>query len=100
MEVHHPRVLALPVEEWPAWAWLIVLAREPQDKGLGDTAVHVIGDASSEWFKRWFHEKFGRSCGCTNRQRWMNLRYAYPEFIALQSKDDHVKTVTLANDMT
>ena|SRR5436190_18391892 len=71
------RIEPLPHGEWPAWTLLLELARQPSDTGLGDTIVHVIGETQSERFKRWFHEKFGRSCGCTERQRWLNQKFAY-----------------------
>ena len=65
---------------WPVWAgkWA-TLARVfwPDDIGLGDTAVHIIGDARSARFKKWFEEKHGKSCGCTDRQRWLNARFPY-----------------------
>jgi hypothetical protein len=39
--------------------------------------VHVIGDTRSERFKEWFQEKFGQSCGCTERQAWLNRKFPY-----------------------
>ena len=66
-----------PMNEWPAWTWLIMLARKPEDKGLGDTVVHLIGDTRSDRFKAWFKEKFGKSCGCAERQRWLNRKFPY-----------------------
>ena len=63
--------------DWPAWTILVELARQEGDKGLGDTVVHLIGDTRSERFKAWFQEKFGKSCGCTERQAWLNARYPY-----------------------
>jgi hypothetical protein len=71
------RVSPLPREQWPLWARAIAKFRRDSDVGLGDTVVHLIGDTRSERFKKWFARKFGRSCGCTDRQRWMNQRYPY-----------------------
>jgi len=71
------RVHPLPRDEWPKWAKDLAHYRQPEDKGLGDTIVHVIGDARSEKFKRWFKEKFRGNCGCLERQRWLNQRFPY-----------------------
>lgn len=70
-----PRIY--PFERWPEWAKDIAAARQPGDAGLGDTVVHLIGDTRSENFKKWFQEKFGRSCGCTERQAWLNRLFPY-----------------------
>jgi len=59
-----------------AESWKNGIHRE-SDSGLGDTAVHLIGDANSAKFKHWFEEKFGRSCGCTDRQKWLNRKFPY-----------------------
>ncbi len=71
------RVRPLPMDQWPQWAKDLAQHRRPEDIGLGDTLVHLIGDARSETFKRWFKEKLGKSCGCTERQRWLNQRFPY-----------------------
>jgi hypothetical protein len=67
----------LPFNQWPAWARDTAQSRQPEDTGLGDTLVHIIGDARSEKFKQWFTRKFGKSCGCAERQRWLNQQYPY-----------------------
>lgn len=71
------RVHPLPPSDWPAWAKDIAESRQPQDTGLGDTLVHVIGDERSAAFKEWFSKTFGKGCGCTARQRWLNARFPY-----------------------
>ena len=72
-----PRVEAVPFDQWPLWARVIAKFRRADDLGLGDTVVHLIGDARSEHFQKWFARKFRRSCGCTDRQRWLNRRFPY-----------------------
>jgi hypothetical protein len=71
------RIRPLPMDQWPAWAKDLAQDRQPEDAGLGDTIAHVIGDARSERFKKWFKEKLGATCGCIERQRWLNQRFAY-----------------------
>lgn len=71
------RVTPLAPEKWPLWANVIRKFARKGDTGLGDTVVHLIGDARSERFKKWFARKFGRSCGCTERQAWLNRHYPY-----------------------
>jgi hypothetical protein len=76
------RLPPVPITEWPLWARALARFRRPTDTGLGDTIVHVIGDTRSEKFKRWFQRKFGRTCGCTERQRWLNRKFSYVSFPA------------------
>lgn len=74
-----PRNPPTPFTEWPLWARAAAKFRHPQDRGLGDTIVHLIGNTRSERFKKWFNRKFGRTCGCTERQRWLNQKYPYTD---------------------
>jgi len=73
-----PRIEPIAEADWPAWAKIAAWkAREQQDLGLGDTIVRLIGNTRSAAFKKWFQETFGQSCGCTERQRWLNARFPY-----------------------
>lgn len=74
-----PSVKPLAISEWPAWVKVLSKSkyRRSEDSGLGDTLVHVMGDANSARFKKTFARLFGRSCGCTERQRWLNTKYPY-----------------------
>lgn len=67
----------VPMEKWPVWAMEIYHQRQPQDTGVGDTVIHLIGDTRLLKFKTWFKEKIGRNCGCSERQNWLNARYPY-----------------------
>ncbi|HXT10394.1 MAG TPA: hypothetical protein VN873_02440 [Candidatus Angelobacter sp.] len=75
--IHPNRIAPVPITEWPLWARAVAKIRRPTDMGLGDTVVHLIGNTRSEKFRKWFHRKFGRTCGCTERQRWLNQKYPY-----------------------
>jgi hypothetical protein len=68
----------MPFEEWPAWAQDLANSRQSEDAGLGDTATHQIGDTASKKFQEWFLKILGKSCGCSNRRRWLNDRFPYP----------------------
>jgi hypothetical protein len=72
-----PTLSIRPMTQWPAWAKAIAEQRQPGDAGLGDTLVHLIGDSRSEKFQAWFQEKFGQSCGCSDRQAWLNRQFPY-----------------------
>lgn len=74
----HPRIIPTPRSGWPFWTHAIAKFRHAEDTGLGDTLVHLIGDARSARFKKWFARKFGKTCGCTERQRWLNQKFPYP----------------------
>lgn len=72
-----PPASAIPQNKWPIFIRAIAKFRAIGDIGLGDTIVHLLGPNRSDRFKKWFTRKFGRSCGCTERQKWLNLRYPY-----------------------
>ena len=42
--VASPRIQALAMAQWPAWARDIAKARAAGDTGIGDTVVHLFGD--------------------------------------------------------
>jgi hypothetical protein len=77
IEPGKPRVAHLELSEWPIWARVISKFRRQGNVGVGDTVVHLIGDERSKRFQTWFKRKVGRTCGCAERQQWLNLRYPY-----------------------
>ena len=74
-----PRVEPVPRAQWPLWAKALARSRfhHAEDIGMGDTIVHLIGNTRSDRFKKWFERKFGRSCGCSDRQQWLNRLFPY-----------------------
>lgn len=68
---------ALPCAQWPLIIKIIARRRRAGDIGAGDTTKHIVGDERSDRFQKWFHRKFGKSCGCASRQRWLNERFPY-----------------------
>ncbi len=70
-----PRIEPMARSEWPLWARIAVKFRKPGETGIGDTIHRMIPKADA--FKKWFDRKFGQSCGCTERQRWLNARVPY-----------------------
>lgn len=73
-------VMRARLRRWPApavWAArLMARSWEPGDRGLGDTVARRLGKGG-ERFKVWFHAVFGRSCGCVDRQEWLNREFPY-----------------------
>jgi hypothetical protein len=68
---------ALQPDRWPQWAKELARSRQPQDRGIGDTVVHEIGDTASAAFQEWFKKTFDQSCGCADRQAWLNRHFPY-----------------------
>lgn len=68
--------MAVPPEQWPAWANQIAGSRQPGDLGVGDTFARQLGKAG-ETFKAGFKRLFGRDCGCDARQEAWNRLYPY-----------------------
>ena len=68
----------IPYADWPAWAKDLATDRQPTDAGIGDTAVHVIGARASKKFQEWYLKIIGQSCGCSDRQAWLNEIFPYP----------------------
>lgn len=56
-------------------SWLKFL-RAPTDKGLGDTVERILAKAGGRKIKQLI-ASLGGSCGCTNRQQWLNRRFPY-----------------------
>lgn len=71
------RVEPLAFVDWPTWAKELSQSRKIGDSGLGDTVIHVLGDARSEKFKNWWQDTLKTTCGCTERQAWLNARFPY-----------------------
>jgi hypothetical protein len=65
----------IPRNQWPLWAKALSKLSKPQDVGIGDTVKRLIGDETSETFKRWYKSVFNADCGCTGRQARWNIEY-------------------------
>jgi hypothetical protein len=62
-------------EKWPLFIQGLALLAHHGEKGVGDTVHRLIPGADA--FKDWFEKQFGKSCGCTNRQTWLNAKFPY-----------------------
>ncbi len=69
----------LPRKDWPLWAKALAAFSKPEDKGLGDIVARMIGAENSAAFKTWYKTTFGKSCGCTGRQAYLNRTYPLHE---------------------
>lgn len=69
--------MAVPLEKWPEWAKAMALLKQDGEIGVGDTVERIIGPAVGGKFKRWYKEKFGKSCGCERRKAEWNQKYRY-----------------------
>lgn len=64
-----------PDYDWPIFLKPFKLLAKENDKGLGDIVKHIIGDTNSEAFKKWYKDNMGTTCGCHERQAWLNKKY-------------------------
>jgi hypothetical protein len=64
-------------EQWPLWARTVAKFRQAGETGIGDTIKRVVGNDTSEGFKKWYKDTFNRSCGCCERQAQLNQKYRY-----------------------
>jgi len=71
--------IPLPYSEWPTWAKALRQFSTPDDKGIGDVVLRIIGDENSEAFKAWFQKIFNRPCNCDGRLRQWNSIYPLKE---------------------
>ncbi len=61
-------------KEWPKAFLPLKLLAKPEDQGLGDIVARTIGPIGGDVFKEWYLQTFGKSCGCSTRQkRWNEL---------------------------
>ena len=61
--------------EWPMWAKSLRQFSVPEDKGIGDVVLRIIGNEKSEAFKAWFQKIFNRPCNCDSRLKQWNALY-------------------------
>lgn len=72
-----PRVpQPVPRDQWPMLARVVARLATKDDRGVGDTIARNLG-SFGEWWKSAFHSLTGKSCGCTDRQAYLNARYPY-----------------------
>lgn len=64
---------------WPIWVKLLAKRAIPEDKGIGDVAVRLIGPENSESFRKYYKMITGKSCGCKGRQAKWNRLYPFVE---------------------
>jgi len=64
-------------DQWPIWARALKQFSKPEDKGIGDVVLRIIGDEKSEAFKAWHQKIFGRPCNCVGRLKRWNAIYPF-----------------------
>ncbi len=69
---------SIPSHQWPPWAKALACFSKPEDKGIGDVVARIIGNENSVKFKAWHLATFGKPCGCSGRQRGLNIKYVLP----------------------
>lgn len=67
-----------PSSEWPIWARALRQLSKPEDKGIGDVVLRIIGNENSEAFKTWHLKIFNRPCNCDGRLAQWNALYPLP----------------------
>ena len=72
---HLQNITVVKAEDWPAILKALKLAAKSGDKGLGDIVARIIGPIGGDAYKKWFEKIFGRPCGCSERQDYLNQRY-------------------------
>lgn len=55
---------------------LLMWLRVDSDKGVGDTVERLLAKVGGGKIKSLI-ESLGGSCGCTDRQKWLNEQYPY-----------------------
>lgn len=73
-----PKLEVTPHElPWPLAARGIAALRKEADRGAGDTLARLIKAGGGNTYKAVFMALTGRSCGCGQRQDWLNKRFPY-----------------------
>jgi len=67
---------------WPIWAKAIAQLRSDADIGVGDTVHRLVMGDQVETILR----ILGVKCGCTDRRKWLNKKFAYAELDRESSK--------------
>jgi hypothetical protein len=69
-----PVSVAVPRSEWPLVVRIVAKLAIESDTGIGDVVQRWAAMVGGEWIKE-ASEAMGKSCGCTDRQKWLNARY-------------------------
>ena len=73
------KIIPIPRAEWPLPIKALALLARSSDKGIGDVIARLIGPVGGDAYKAWFQSKFGKPCGCSERQSDLNAKYGdYP----------------------
>lgn len=77
VNVEGSKSVAVPFEQWPIWCKGLSLLKTDADRGIGDVIERIIGPVNSAKFKEWYKITFGKSCGCTVRQKRFNEEFPF-----------------------
>lgn len=69
--------MAVRPADWPLWARIIAKRKKDIDAGLGDTLARIFEGMSADKLAKFYERATGKTCGCTNRQAWLNARFNY-----------------------
>ena len=62
---------------WPFPARIMARFREPDDRGVGDTAARVFARFGADRAAHLLQRLTGVDCKCADRRAWLNCRYPY-----------------------
>jgi hypothetical protein len=65
----------IPSTEWPLTIKALALLARAADQRIGDVIARAHRAGGWDAYKASYHEKFGQSCGCSERQTDLNAKY-------------------------
>ena len=70
-------VRALPLDDWPLAIQLVGWLRVTGERGVGDTVARLAKNVGAAAVAERFESLTSKSCKCSNRQAYLNAKYAY-----------------------
>ena len=61
----------------PLWVRALAKRRQPGERGVGDTLARILAGVGAARAAKVYERLVGRTCGCADRQEWLNRRWPY-----------------------
>lgn len=69
--------LTLTPSQTPLWIKIASTQKQDGEIGVGDTIERIIKTTGLDSVAKGYEKVTGKSCGCSDRKKWLNTKYPY-----------------------